>query len=173
MNAEDVVVNLIALSGGRLVGRTRFQKVAYLLDGCGAHLDLPFTYYHYGPYSFDLADGWEDAEIQGRINIREEIGRYGVPYSIFELLKSHEEPADLANMSARVAEHKLQKMSAASDIVLELAATIVFLRREENYEDRASIEELKARKSRKATDPFVSKAIALLRELGLQDRSDP
>ncbi|MCE2392259.1 MAG: hypothetical protein J4G09_12390 [Proteobacteria bacterium] len=64
-------------------------------------------------------------------------------------------------------------MSAASDIVLELAATIVFLRREENYEDRASIEELKARKSRKATDPFVSKAIALLRELGLQDRSDP
>ena len=47
MNFEDmenIVVNLIALHGGELVGRTRLQKEAYLLHRCGANFDLPFPF---------------------------------------------------------------------------------------------------------------------------------
>ena len=40
MNVEKIVVGLIALNGGTLVGRTRLQKQAYLLDKCGASFGL-------------------------------------------------------------------------------------------------------------------------------------
>ncbi len=45
MKAEDVVVNLIKLNDRELIGRTRLQKEAYLLDRCGAEFGLSFTYY--------------------------------------------------------------------------------------------------------------------------------
>ena len=35
MNPEDIAFNLVKLNNGRLVGRTRLQKVAYLLDRSG------------------------------------------------------------------------------------------------------------------------------------------
>ena len=53
MNAEDIAAGLIALHENKeLSGRKRLQKEAYLLHRCGANFDLPFTYHHYGPYSF-------------------------------------------------------------------------------------------------------------------------
>ena len=73
MKAEDIVVNLIALHGGELGGRTRMQKAAYLLHRCGAKFDLPFVYHHYGPYSFDLAAGCTDAHAEGRIETEEKL----------------------------------------------------------------------------------------------------
>ncbi len=172
MKAEDVVVNLIKLNGSELVGRTRLQKEAYLLDRCGAAFSLPFTYHHYGPYSFELADGWEDARAEGRIEIEEELGRYGVPYSIFKLKESGGDPDSLpdslGNLPAADARERLQKMADVSDIVLELAATIVYL--EKGYGER-TIEELKMRKPLKATDGLIEKAKGLLRDLGLEENA--
>ena len=111
MKAEDVVVNLIKLNDRELIGRTRLQKEAYLLDRCGAEFGLSFTYYYYGPYSFELADGWEDARAEGRIEISEEPGRYGVPYSIFKLKRSGGAPDSLGNMSADAARARLRYQS--------------------------------------------------------------
>ena len=168
MDAKDVVVNLIGLSGGKLVGRTRLQKEAYLLDCCGADLELSFTYHHYGPYSFDLADGWDDAKAEGCIEIEEQPGRHGVPYSIFALKKETDDTTDsFGRLSADAARVHLDKMKAVSDVVLELAATIVFLRKEGHGE--GTIEELKARKPLKATAGRIKKAVALLRALNLEE----
>ena len=176
MKAEDIVVNLIILSGGELTGRTRLQKEAYLLDRCGAKFGLSFTYYYYGPYSFELADGWEDARAEGRIEIAEEPGRYGVPYSIFKLRESGGSPDRLGNMSVDKARARLNKMAGVSDIVLELAATIVYLK-EEGYGEQ-TIEELKIRKPLKATDQLIEKAKNLLGGLelspvGAEDSAGP
>ena len=176
MKAEDIVVNLIILSGGELTGRTRLQKEAYLLDRCGEKFGLSFTYYYYGPYSFELADGWEDARAEGRIEIAEEPGRYGVPYSIFKLRESGGDPDDLGDMSAAAARTRLNKMARVSDIVLELAATIVYLK-EEGYGEQ-TIEELKIRKPLKATDQLIEKAKNLLGDLelspvGAEDSAGP
>ena len=77
MKGKEIVVNLIALYGGELVGRTRLQKQAYLLHRCGGQFQLNFVYHHYGPYSFDLADGLTDARVEGQIEIEEKPGRYG------------------------------------------------------------------------------------------------
>ncbi len=176
MNVEKIVVGLIALNGGTLVGRTRLQKQAYLLDKCGASFGLGFTYHHYGPYSFDLVEGLTDAQAEERITIEEHPGRHGVPYAVFRSKEGVESPAHLGELSADKARAQLQKMRKVSDIVLELAATVVFLRDEWDYYGKGetdAVEETKARKPRKATKERIDKAIALLRDLGLWECAKP
>lgn len=168
MKAEDIAVNLIKLSGGQIVGRTRLQKAAYLLDRCGAKTKLRFTYHYYGPYSFELVDGWKDARAEGRIEIEEKAGRFGIPYSIFKVKDADDGTTKLTNwgdLSAEVARAKLNNMAKVSNIVLELASTMAYLQ-EEGYGERA-VRELKIRKPLKATDGLITKANKLLQDLGL------
>ena len=170
MKPDDIVVNLVALHGGELVGRTRLQKGAYLLHRCGANFDLSFVYHHYGPYSFDLADGCVDARAEKRIEIEEHTGRYGIKYAIFKNDGNIESPVFLGALPAVKARHLLNKMKKVSDIVLELAATIVFLRGNDDDIDQA-IAKTKARKPLKATDDRLKKALALIRDLGLYEEA--
>lgn len=173
MKAQDIVVNLIALHGGELVGRTRMQKAAYLLHRCGGDFDLPFIYHHYGPYSSDLAAGCTAAHAKERIEIEEKLGRYGICFAIFKMKEKAREPVGLGSLSADRARRLIEEIkNVSSDIVLELAATIVFLREEGGYSDRA-IEETKARKPLKATDERLDKALSLLDALGLDPEEAP
>ena len=184
MSAEDTAVGLVALNGGELVGRTRAQKVAYLLDRCGAYFGLRFTYHHYGPYCFDLANGLDAARAEGRIGHEEKLSaRHGVPYSIFTSADDEEDPTGLGGLPTTEARKLLRRMKNESDIVLELAATVVFLRDEWHYfgKDKvaaadatsAAVEETKRRKSLKATPERLEKALALLDELGLAEAPTP
>ena len=176
MNAEDIVVALIALNDGKLIGRTRLQKEAYLLDRCGADFGLQFTYHHYGPYCFDLAGGIDDARAEGRIDIKEQPGRHGVPYAIFESEDEAEKPKCLGKLRADDARASLQRMKDVSDVVLELAATIVFLRDDWDYYDKGKtdpVDETKARKPLKATEERIDKALDLVRGLGLWKQTSP
>ena len=184
MSAEDAAVGLVALNGGELVGRTRAQKVAYLLDRCGADFDLRFTYHHYGPYCFELANGLDAARAEGRIGHEEQLSaRHGVPYSIFTSAEDEEDPTGLGDLPAAEARKLLRRMKNEADIVLELAATAVFLRDEWHYYGKdkvaaadatgAAVEETKRRKSRKATRERLDKALALLRDLGLAEAPVP
>lgn len=166
---EDIVVNLIALhDGGELVGRTRLQKEAYLLHRCGGNFDLPFPfiYHHYGPYSHALADGVLDARAGGRIEIEERLGSYGIRYAIFRSQGDADAPDGLGDLPARQARSLVRAMQEVSDLVLELAASIVFLRDEGGYGPEAEAE-TEARKPLKATPERMGKARVLLRELGL------
>lgn len=164
---EDIVVDLIALHGGEPVARTRLQKEAYLLHRCGANFDLPlpFIYHHYGPYSLALADGLIDAHADDRIDVEERLGSYGIRYAIFRSKGDHA-PDRLGDLSADRVRSLLREMQDVSDIVLELAAAIVFLREEDGYVHDA-IEETKARKPLKATAARMERALMLLRKLGL------
>ena len=183
MNAEDIVPAMVALNGGELVGRTRLQKQAYLLDRCGANLGLRFTYYHYGPYCPDLAGGLHYALAEGWIDIEERPGRHSVPYAIFRSGEGIEPPARLGGLDAKTARKLIRRMKRVSDIVLELAATVVFLRDQWHYygktkgdpaeETRAAVEETKARKPLKGTDERMAKARDLLLDLGLWERAAP
>lgn len=170
MNAEEIVVRLIALNGGKLVGRTRFQKQAYLLDRCGGNFGLLFTYHRYGPYCFELVGGLNDALAEGRIEVQERTGRHGVAYAIFRSGDQAGIPQRMGNLEADEARSLLNKMRDISDIVLELAATIVFLRDDWDYfgkEDTSPVEETRKRKPLKSTDERISEAQNLLQELGL------
>ena len=171
MNGEDIVVSLVAFNDSKLVGRTRLQKQAYLLDRCGANFGLQFTYHHYGPYSFELAAGCADAEADGLISVDEAIGGYGVHYATFRSKADGKKPDRLGKLPAATVSDKLGKIRGVSDIVLELAATIVFLRDEWNYYGKGRVdpvEETKARKSLKATKERIDTALDLIRALGLE-----
>jgi uncharacterized protein YwgA len=163
MTPEDIAVGVVALNGGKLVGRTRLQKTVFLLDQCGMGSELDFEYLHYGPYCADLAQAWDDAEASSRLTMTEEIGRYAVPYTVFGT--RDEPPRLLGGLNAESAKALIAEMSATSDIVLELAATIVYLR-ERGYGDR-TIDEVKVRKPVKATDDRLQKAVDLLSRLRL------
>lgn len=165
MNPETVVVNLVALNGGELVGSTRLQKQAYLAHCCGANLDeLDFIYHHYGPYSFELADGCIEAKLGGLITTEELRGRYGVRYTIF---RTHSRPSGgIGELPEAEASRVVGRTKQASSVALELAATAAFLQRQGIYGDHVA-DELKLRKSRKATPANLDEAHRLLDGLGL------
>ena len=78
------VAAIVRDAGGRIVGRTRLQKVAYLLSIAGLEEGLPFTYKHYGPYSEDLASAARDARLT-RFNARDRGA--GVLGDVFDLCR--------------------------------------------------------------------------------------
>ena len=71
ISPDDVAVSIVALNDGELIGRTRLQKTAFLLERCGMDSGLEFDYRHYGPFSVDLARGCDDAEFDGRLKMVE------------------------------------------------------------------------------------------------------
>lgn len=118
--ALDWVVEVVRDSGGRVVGRTRLQKIAYLFEITGLGAGLEFSYKHYGPYSEDLALASRDAQALGLLTEDEHLASWGGKYSIFSLTDSSAEP--------NPARRKLGEIStSANAIELELAATAAYL----------------------------------------------
>ena len=143
-------------SGGRVVGRTRLQKIAYLLTVTGLESGLAFTYKHYGPYSEDLATAARVGNLLGDLQENEYAAAWGGSYSIFT-----------AQSSAFTTEddnrRRFAKVAAESDAVeLELAATAVFLSKE-GYPN--PWQETARRKPEKADSERVAKAKELLHSL--------
>lgn len=149
------IQDLIASAGGRLVGRTRLQKAAYLLERMGMGYGFFFAYHHYGPYSEDLALAAEDAVALRMIDEETHRATWGGNYSVYT---TRTQPKD--RHSPRAA---LLSLIAESDAVaLELAATVVFFV-DERVPD--PWEELAVRKAMKATPANVERAKALYAQL--------
>lgn len=163
MQADDIVVALVALWGGELVERIRLQKGAYLLHRCGANLGLRFVYYDYGPYSFALAAGCAEAIEERRIEVDE---RTGQRYNRYRVFRTGERAGGA--LAADEARRIVGKLKRTTDLVLEIAATIVFLRDRGGYKEmKQAIAETRARKAQKVTEDRMERALALLRDLGL------
>ena len=65
LSEAQKAAEIVRDAGGHIVGRTRLQKIAYLLEITGLGAGFPFRYKHYGPYSEQLADAAETAQIFG------------------------------------------------------------------------------------------------------------
>lgn len=150
------VAGIIRDAGGRIVGRTRLQKIAYLLTVAGLEDGLAFAYKHYGPYSEDLANAAVLAGIFGDVREVEHRTGWGGTYSVFTvegpIASSPSQPRQL-----------LAKMAADADAVeLELAATAVFLAIE-GYKDPWA--ETVRRKPEKSEAGKIDRARALFSKL--------
>jgi uncharacterized protein YwgA len=166
MDTVDLVVGIVALNGGKLVGKTRLQKVAYLLDACGMGSGVDYDYHHFGPYSAEVASAADAAEALGRVVSQEKPGFHSVPYVVYE---THEEmQTKLGNLSADEVSRKLRMMKGYSAIELELAATIHYLENAEGYSPAGAQEEVKLRKAAKASSERLVQANRLLGSLGLR-----
>ena len=76
------VADLLYRAGGELVGRTRLQKSACLLELAGVGYGFQFTYRLFGPYSEELQVASEDADALGLIKERKKSANWGGWYGI-------------------------------------------------------------------------------------------
>ncbi|MGY3615087.1 hypothetical protein [Bradyrhizobium sp. USDA 10063] len=121
LNEAQRAAEIVRDAGGQIVGRTRLQKIAYILEAVGLGAGFPFRYKHYGPYSEQLADAAQTARIFGMLNEQETHAAWGGVYSIYHSLLPPE---------VRVPEARLrlaQELVSADAVELELAATALFL----------------------------------------------
>jgi uncharacterized protein YwgA len=118
----EKVASIIRDAGGKIVGRTRLQKISYLLELAGLGEGFSFEYRHYGPYSEGLASAARDASALGLVSEEEHPATWGGLYSIFSA------PSATASEEVSPSRIKLVREAAdASAIELELAATAAFL----------------------------------------------
>ena len=116
------VAEVVHDAGGKIVGRTRLQKIAYLLTAAGFESRFSFEYKHYGPYSEDLSQLSGVAKLLGYISESTSSTQWGGSYSTYT--ESDRSPVERSEASRR----SLAEAAAKADAVeLELAATAVFL----------------------------------------------
>jgi hypothetical protein len=150
------IADIVADAGGRIVGCSRLQKVAYLLSVTGLEDGLPFAYKHYGPYSEAVTTAARDARLLGLLSENEQKASWGGTYSTYV---AHAQPSS----SVPPARHRLAAASAAADAIeLELVATAVFLAKEGH---RHPWIETARRKPEKSENGRVEKAQSLYRRL--------
>ncbi len=150
------VAQIVADAGGRVVGRTRLQKLTYLLSAAGLEDRFSFVYKHYGPFSEELSQSTRAAELLGLLTEQEQAAQWGGTYSTYSAA---------VQAAANVPDARLQIAHIAIEadaIELELAATAVFLARE-GVEDPWS--ETARRKPEKAEGGRLKRAKALYRQI--------
>jgi uncharacterized protein YwgA len=143
----EKAADIIRHAGGQVVGKTRLQKMAYLLEMTGLGVGFPFEYRHYGPYSEELADGIASASFWDLISEEEHTANWGGTYSIF---RANQRPGADKVDSAR---QELLKLAVkANPISLELAATAAFLAEAGSRDPWAETSRRKPEKAEKYLD---------------------
>lgn len=151
---REKVQSIIADAGGEIVGRTRLQKTAYLLEVAGVGDGFYFDYHHYGPYSEDLTNAASLAHLAGQIKEEERATSWGGFYSIYTTAPSSQTNGTRQRLA--------QTAAKASAVVLELAATAAYFA--ENGKGDPW-QETKARKPDKADGGRLDEAKKLYGEL--------
>lgn len=123
-SSVERVSSIIEDAGGRVTGRTKLQKIAYILEAAGLGEGFSFSYYHYGPYSEELTSAARDAAVLDLISEREQATSWGGFYSIYETNgRSVRSGESVRSTIAHIG-------ASANSIELELAATALFLAKE-------------------------------------------
>ena len=152
----ELVAAIVRDAGGEVIGRTRLQQIAYLLDVVGFGDGFSFSCKHYGPYSEGVADSAALGVLLERIAEVEKQADWGGVYSIYSV---NDQPDDGVPPSRREFACKAKNSNA---VALELAGTAVFLSRA-NYDDPWF--ETVIRKPEKSESGRLTQAMGLLTEL--------
>lgn len=126
MRDNEKVKSIIRDAGGRIVGRTKLQKVSFFLEAAKLGEGFQFKYKHYGPFSEELATATEEAVALRNVSEKVCPASWGGFYSDFSLT---------APETPNGPPERLQLAKAASEadsVELELAATALFLSTEFN-----------------------------------------
>ncbi|MEM7438080.1 MAG: hypothetical protein AAF393_00670 [Pseudomonadota bacterium] len=143
---------IVSDADGEVVGRTRIQKMAYLLELAGVGDGFKFSYKHYGPYSQMLAESVRIAVLFNAVTEEKHQTDWGGMYSVYRA-----SPSDEVNA---VRKQILDVTKRANAVQLELAATAAYLSFE-GYEDAWA--ETSRRKPEKAQ--HIPGAMELYREI--------
>lgn len=164
-----VAASIVQDAGGELVGRTRLQKIAFLLQLAGFGEDFPFEYRHYGPYSEELSQAMEVAVALGPVQEEERVADWGGRYSIYRhKIGGASESTDRALF--------IQKAKQINAVELELAATAAYLFVKEGIGDTLPgnpWEETRRRKPSKAKNGCLEQAMKSYADLRATPTAKP
>lgn len=144
--AKDI--KTIVGAAGEIVGRTRLQKTAAILEMTGLGYGFIFDYYKFGPYSEDFTVSLERAIDLNYISEEERRSNWGGRYSIFSSPK-REGTGDVAR------DNLIGIAKEADAVALELAVTAAFLARNGSPQPWKEVAE---RKPEKADKDRIQKA---------------
>lgn len=147
----EKVFDIVFHANGKIVGRTRLQKITYLLELVGLGEGFRFAYKHFGPYSEELTLAARKADLLGAVHEEELVASWGGTYSIFTCDKSA-----FAGQMNEMKYRFVCEAAAADPIELELAATAAFLACEEGVGE--PWRETEKRKPSKATSGRIDNA---------------
>ncbi|MCB9960119.1 MAG: hypothetical protein H6843_16095 [Rhodospirillaceae bacterium] len=164
-DARTLLAGMFRAAEGTIVGRIRLQKIAYLIQEKSRGDDLWFTYYHYGPYSRELAEELDRSVVLEEVDEGFRETGYGSTYSVFEWKGQLPHIENVGAMPLAEAQKLISRLKNKPSVILELAATIHWLKTKEKVADWRK--ELKIRKTLKATDPNIERAESILREIQL------
>ena len=155
LNDAEKVARLVREAGGKIVGRTRLQKIACLLELANVGDGFRFSYHHFGPYSEDLSSAAETAEIFDMVHAETKNASWGGTYSIYTT-------NDCMVAESSVRKGIIDATVNAGAIVLELAATAAYLAATKVDNPWNEVQE---RKPEKATPDKMKEAKALYAQL--------
>ena len=161
---HGAAAQIVADAGGELVGRTRLQKIAFLMQLAGFGKDFSFEYRHYGPYSEDLAQAMEIAAALGPVHEEERTADWGGRYSVYTV--GRESLAPRADREAFA-----QAAKSINAVELELAATAAYLHCVEGFEN--PWEETRRRKPSKAAQGRLERAARAYERLRQMQAAPP
>jgi len=143
---------IVSDAGGRIVGRTKIQKIAYILEAMHEGSGFSFEYKHYGPYSEDLTSALQIGDIAGFLKEETHSTNWGGYYSIYtSSLESDEDINSLRYKAISIG-------NAADPVELELVATAILLA---NQGENSPWSETAIRKPDKVQDGRLEKAKSL------------
>ncbi len=153
--AHKQIATLISEANGHLVGNTRLQKAAYLLQAAGVGFGFKFSYYLHGPYSEEVKIASDDAVALSLVSREQKLTSWGGKYFVYTSQPSMN--ADPRRSAL------LAHLSSASSIAVELAVTALYLAKETGsqtpWDDVAEL------KSDIATQENLAKAKELYKKL--------
>ena len=164
---DKLIVSLLCAADNKIIGRIRIQKIVYLLDQLGLNSGFGFSYHHYGPYSEDLSQELLFNRVfdENIVETFEETS-FGAEYSVYTpKISQTDPPTQVGNLDFDFVKKSVASMKSTTSVVIELAATIHWLKEKEKITDWKS--ELKKRKASKATPQNIEKAKNLLSEINL------
>jgi uncharacterized protein len=163
MNQERFrwLAGVIAAHPNREVhGRTRLQKTIKLLQRLRFPTDYTYTIHFYGPYSEGLQAEIGLLEVLGLVKEDVREAKDGTPYYALRAAR------DAAMIEIVPFQPTIDTMSAATPVVLELAATYDSFR-EMGSDHQQALMRLRRKKGSKCDDGNEEKALELLSALGL------
>ena len=160
-----VLVGVLRESG-KLSGRIRVQKIAYLLQQKGAAElgSIEFAYHHYGPFADEIANVLSGAVRTGIITEKAE--SFDDEWQRYEYSLGPAESRYASILSQKTAGLIKDVVEASKDLhwrVLELAATVLFLMQRDDSDSKTATEH--ALSLQPSCQGFEASAMGLLRKL--------
>ncbi len=151
---------IAAHPNGRVVGRTRLQKIVKLLQRLGLPTDYGYMLHFYGPYSEGLQAEVGLLEMMDLVEEKLQGGKDGPQYYVIIAKPG----AELEEVNRKY-KGAIRTMHDAETEVLEIAATYDAFG-EIGMPHEQALEAVRRKKAKICTDQRVQEALELLRELG-------